>query len=119
GRGRLGRGPDRARGHRRNGLTAQNESRVTLKSLLAVFTHPLTQRTRVIVRRTVATLAVALAVAVVTSATVDLGPALKSQAETQGSKFIERPMHIGRLSVRLWNGAFELDDFVIEGLSPQ
>src|SRR5689334_16449703 len=90
-----------------------------MKSLLAVFSHPLTQRTRVIVRRTVATLAVALAVAVVTSATVDLGPALKSQAETQGSKFIERPMHIGRLSVRLWNGAFELDDFVIEGLSPQ
>jgi hypothetical protein len=28
-------------------------------------------------------------------------------------------MHIGRLSVRLWNGQFELDDFVIEGLSPQ
>jgi len=92
---------------------------VTLQSLLAVFRHPLTQRTRVIVRRVVATLAVALAVAVVTSVTVDLGPALKAQAETQGSKFIERTMRIGRLSIRLWNGQFELDDFVIEGLTPQ
>jgi hypothetical protein len=92
---------------------------VTLQSLLAVFKHPLTQRTRVIVRRLVATLAVALAVAVVTSVTVDLGPALKAQAETQGARFIERPMRIGRLSVRLWNGQFELDDLVIDGLSPQ
>jgi len=92
---------------------------VTLQSLLAVFKHPLTQRTRVIVRRVVATVAVALAVTVVTSVTVDLGPALKRQAETQGSKFIERPMHIGRLSVRLWNGQFEIDDFLIEGLSPK
>jgi hypothetical protein len=92
---------------------------VTLKSLIALFSHPLTQRTRMIVRRTVATVAVALAVIVVTSVTVDLGPALKNLAETQGSKFIERPMHIGRLAVRLWNGQFELDDFVIEGLTPQ
>jgi hypothetical protein len=92
---------------------------VTLKPLLALFSHPLTQRTRVIARRTVATVAVALAVAVVTSVTVDLGPALKAQAEKQGSRVIERPMHIGRLSVRLWNGQFELDDFTIEGISPQ
>jgi hypothetical protein len=92
---------------------------VTLKSLLAVFSHPLTQRTRVIVRRVTATLAVVLAVIVVTGVTVDLGPALKKQAETQGSRFIERPLHIGRLSVRLWNGQFELDDVVIEGISPQ
>ena len=92
---------------------------MTLTSLLGLFSHPRTQRTRVIVRRTVATLAVVLAVIVVTSVTVDLGPALKNLAETRGSTFIERPMHIGRLSVRLWNGQFELDDFMIEGLSPQ
>ena len=92
---------------------------MNLKSFLAVFSHPLTQRTRVIVRRSVATLAVAFAVTVVTGVTVDLGPALKNLAETRGSTFIERPMHIGRLSVRLWNGQFELDDFVIEGLSPK
>jgi hypothetical protein len=92
---------------------------VTLKSLLAVFSHPLTERTRVIVRRTVATVAVALAVIVVTGVTVDLGPSLKGLAESRGSVFIERPMHIGRLSVRLWNGQFELDDFVIEGLTAQ
>jgi len=92
---------------------------VTLKSLLAVLRHPLTQRTRVIVRRTVATLAIVIAVIVVTGVTVDLGPSLRKLAESRGSQFIERPMHIGRLSVRLWNGQFELDDFVIEGLTPQ
>ena len=90
-----------------------------LRSLVTVFSHPLTQRTRRIARRVVATLSVALAVAVVTSVTVDLGPALKRQAEVRGSKFIERPMHIGRLSIRLWNGQFELDDFSIDGLTAQ
>jgi hypothetical protein len=92
---------------------------VTFASLRAAVSHPLTQRTRTIVRRVVATLAVILAVAIVTSVTIDLGPALKGQAETQGSRFIERPMRIGRLSVRLWNGQFELDDVVIDGLTPQ
>jgi len=92
---------------------------VKFTALRTALTHPLTQRTRVIVRRVIATLAVVVAVAVVTGVTIDLGPALKLQAETQGSRFIERPMRIGRLSVRLWNGQFELDDFVIEGLSPQ
>jgi hypothetical protein len=92
---------------------------VKFPDLRAAVSHPITQRTRVIVRRVVATVAVVVAVAIVTGVTVDLGPALKAQAETQGSRFIERPMHIGRLSVRLWNGQFEIDDFVIEGLTPQ
>jgi hypothetical protein len=92
---------------------------VTLKPILALLSHPLTQRTRRVVRLSVATVAVALAVTVVTGVTVDLGPVLKRQAEVQGSKFIERQMRIGRLSVRVWNGQFELDDFVIDGITPQ
>jgi len=92
---------------------------VTFTSLRTAFSHPLTQRTRVIVRRVIATLAVAVAVVIVTAVTIDLGPSLKAQAESQGSRFIERPMRIGRLGVRLWSGQFELDDLVIEGLTPQ
>jgi hypothetical protein len=92
---------------------------VTLASLRAAFSHPLTQRTRTIVRRAIATVAVILAVAIVTGVTIDLGPALKGQAETQGSRLLDRPLRIGRLSVRLWNGQFELDDVVIDGLTPQ
>ena len=92
---------------------------MTFTSLRTAFSHPLTQRTRVIVRRVIATLAVAVAVVIVTAVTIDLGPSLKAQAESQGSRFIERPMRIGRLGVRLWSGQFELDDLVIEGLTPQ
>src|SRR5437588_3810556 len=61
--------------------------------------------------------AAALAVCIVTTLTVDLGPALRALAEREGSRRIERPMHIGALSVRLFNGRFVLDDFVIEGLA--
>src|ERR1700737_1064761 len=62
--------------------------------------------------------AAALAVAIVTTLTVDLGPPRRGLAEREGSRRIERPMHIGSLSVRLFNGRFVLQDFVIEGLAP-
>ena len=66
----------------------------------------------------VAVLAVILAVAIVVTVTVDLGPALRGLAEREGSKRVGRPMHIGRLGVRLFNGKFVVEDFVIEGLAP-
>jgi hypothetical protein len=50
--------------------------------------------------------------------TVDLGPSLRRRAEDAGSKYLERPMHIGRLSAKLRPGVFEVDDVVIEGLEP-
>ncbi|MEQ1575112.1 MAG: translocation/assembly module TamB domain-containing protein [Vicinamibacterales bacterium] len=87
-----------------------------MKTLLQ---HPVTQRTRTIVRRIVTVCSVILAVVFVTTLTVDLGPALKARAEAAGSAFIQRPMHIGRLGVRLWSGRFIVEDFVIEGLTPQ
>ena len=79
----------------------------------------MTRRTRAIVRRVVATAAVMLSVALVTSLTVDLGPALRRRAETAGSNYIQRPIHIGRLGVHVWSGKFFVEDIVIEGLTPQ
>jgi hypothetical protein len=55
---------------------------------------------------------------IIASLSVDLGPAAKKKAETEGSKWLDRPMHIGRLRIHLGRGAFELDDLVIEGLKP-
>ena len=49
--------------------------------------------------RLVIVVVVALVVAVLmTVFTIDLGPSLRKYAETEGTKFIDRPMHIGRLS---------------------
>ena len=56
--------------------------------------------------------------ALVTFLTVDLGPSLKIRAEREGSKYLERPMRIGRLSARLTPGVFVVEDLVIEGLEP-
>ena len=71
-------------------------------------------------------LAIAVLAAVVVSlATVDLGgisvggKSLRTVAENQASKFLERPMRIGRISGFLTPGKFAFDDVVIEGPTPQ
>jgi translocation-and-assembly-module (TAM) inner membrane subunit TamB-like protein len=92
---------------------------VNYRSAVAVFQHPLTRRTRRIVRAVVVTLACAVAVAFVTSITVDLGPALRERAEVAGSNYLKRPMHIGRLSVHLLSGSYVVENLTIEGLTPQ
>ena len=84
-----------------------------------VLQHPLTLKTRRAVKIAVVILAVILAAAIVTSVTVDLGPVLRARAEQEGSRFIRRPMRIGRLSVRLWNGTFRVEDLRIDGLTPE
>src|SRR5262245_15137461 len=89
------------------------------KALRYFVSHPVTRGTRTVTRRVLMTCAVILAAAFVSSVTVDLGPALRAQAETQGSKFLKRNMRIGHLGVWLWGGQFQLDDFVIDGLTPQ
>ncbi len=61
----------------------------------------------------------AVAAGLVSVMSVDLGPTLRARAEQEASKLLRRPMHIGRLSVRLLTGAFVLDDIVIEGLTPE
>lgn len=71
-------------------------------------------------RRLTALAIAVLAGVLVTLFTVDIGRAfdLKQLAESRGSKFIGRPLHIGKLSAYLTPGAFELDDVVIDGLTP-
>jgi len=81
--------------------------------------HPRTQLARSFLRRVVVTCAVILAVTIVTTVSVDVGPAFRAQAEAGGSGFLERPMHIGNLSVRLWDGTYVVEDLVIEGPTPE
>src|SRR5262245_13674711 len=72
-------------------------------------------------RYSLAILALVVAVvagAIATFFTVDLGPSLRERAEREGSIFIERPMHIGRLSAKITPGVFVVEDLVIEGLRP-
>jgi len=70
-------------------------------------------------RRAALVAAAAVAAALVSTVSVDLGPALKARAEQEATNFMHRPMHIGRLSVHLFTGRFSLDDVVIEGLTPE
>ena len=50
---------------------------------------------------------------------IDLGSErLRLLAERQGSKQLQRPLHIGGLSVRLLRGEFIVDKLRIEGLTP-
>ena len=71
-------------------------------------------------RRALLLASAALAGLLLTFFTVDIGRLfdLKHPAEVQATKFIGRPMHIGKLSAFLRPGNFELDDVVIEGLTP-
>ena len=81
-------------------------------------TPPRRSRRRIFVR--VAAVFVAIVIGLLVSVlTVDLGPSLREKAEREGSKYIQRPMHIGRLSARLTPGVFVVEDVVIEGLKPE
>jgi hypothetical protein len=57
-----------------------------------------------------------LAAAIVVSITVDLGPAARNAAETYGSKYIERPLRIGSLSIHLFTGKVVVEDLRIDGV---
>src|SRR5262245_18586094 len=71
------------------------------------------------VRAAVAIVAVALAATLVSVVTIDLGPSLRTRAETAGSNWLDRPMHIGRLGVHIASGEFVIEDLRIEGLTPE
>ena len=77
------------------------------------------------IRRWIRRLAIAAGVAIAIVAlllvavlTIDLGPRLRERAERAGSNLIARPMHIGRLGIRLRSGNFVIEDLRIEGLTP-
>jgi hypothetical protein len=60
--------------------------------------------------------AIVLAAVVVGTLTIDLGPAVRALAERAGSKRIERPLHIGRLSIHILTGRVVVDDLSIDGV---
>ena len=57
-----------------------------------------------------------LAAAIVASITIDLGPVVRARAEDAGSKYIERPLHIGALRIHLLTGKVLVEDLKIDGL---
>jgi hypothetical protein len=57
-----------------------------------------------------------LAAAIVASITVDLGPAARAAAEREGSKYIERPLHIGSLGIHLLSGRVRVENLTIDGV---
>src|SRR5262245_53265195 len=73
------------------------------------------------VRMVIRTLALAtalLAAAVVSTLTIDLGPSVRQLAEREGSRQIERPLHIGRISIHLLFGRVLVEGLRIDGLAP-
>jgi hypothetical protein len=71
------------------------------------------------VRAVVVVAAIILATFLVSVVTIDLGPALKGRAERAASGWLDRPMHIGRLGVRVARGHFVIEDLRIDGLTPE
>jgi len=63
-------------------------------------------------------LAALLAASLVASITVDLGPVVRAKAEDAGSKYIERPLHIGALKIRLLTGKVVVENLTIDDLHP-
>jgi hypothetical protein len=81
--------------------------------------HPVTIRVRRGIKIAALILSVLLATLIITTLTVDLGPALRSRAEQAGSRYLNRELKIGRLSVLVWNGRFRVENLVIGGLTPE
>jgi hypothetical protein len=69
-------------------------------------------------RRFAVTIGVIVAVLVVSTLTIDLGPALRARAEQAGSDWLDRKLTMGRLGVHLGRGRFVIEDLHIEGMYP-
>ena len=69
-------------------------------------------------RRFAVAIGVIVAVLVVSVLTLDLGPAFKARAETEGSKWLDRKMTMGRLGIHLGSGKFVVEDLRIDGMLP-
>jgi hypothetical protein len=57
-----------------------------------------------------------LAAAIVVSVTMDLGPIARARAEKEGSKYLERSLHIGSLRIHLLSGKVLVEDVRIDGV---
>src|SRR6478735_9449271 len=69
-------------------------------------------------RRFAVAIGVIVAVLLVSTLTIDLGPALKARAEKAGSDWLERKLTIGRLGVHLGSGHFDVENLLIGGMLP-
>lgn len=69
-------------------------------------------------RRFAAVIGIVVAVIIVSTLTIDLGPLLKSRAERAGGSWLERKMTIGRLGVHIARGRFVVEDLRIDGMLP-
>lgn len=105
-------------------MTTLNGTGDPLDSAVPVTPVPLTTRVRSAfaavyryARRFAVSIGVTLAVILVSTITIDLGPALKSEAERRGGAWLERKMTIGKLGVHLGRGRFVLEDVRIDGLT--
>lgn len=56
---------------------------------------------------------------IVSSLVIDLGPLLRARAERAGRAALNRPVHIGRLSIHLLRGRFVIEQLVVEGPTPR
>ncbi|MFB3853483.1 MAG: translocation/assembly module TamB domain-containing protein [Vicinamibacterales bacterium] len=65
-----------------------------------------------------ALLAAVAFVAAIFLLTVDLGPLARQYAERYGSRYLERPLHVGKVGIRLATGDFVIENLLIEGLTP-
>ena len=54
--------------------------------------------------RAAALAAVLLGAAMVSTLTIDLGPSIRALAEREGARRVDRPVHIGRLSIHVLRG---------------
>jgi hypothetical protein len=70
------------------------------------------------VRWGVGTVAVVVAVVMVATVTIDLGPAVRARAEDAASNYLDREVTIGRIGIHLVLGRFRVEDLVIAGLNP-
>jgi hypothetical protein len=69
-------------------------------------------------RRFAVTIGILIAVVIVSTLTIDLGPVLKARAEKAGSDWMDRKMTIGRLGVHIARGRFVVEDLRIGGMFP-
>lgn len=70
-------------------------------------------------RRTTVVVAITIAVVLASSVTIDLGPALKAQAEAAGGRWLDRRMTIGKLGVHIARGRFVIEDLRVSGIAAE
>lgn len=81
----------------------------------ALVVYAVRRRVRDVALAAAALAAILLAVAAATLV-VDLGPALRRFAEAEGSRQIQRPLHIARLGLHVGSGRFVVEGIRIEGV---